>query len=276
MKMILTATVCNSAVSVALFEADQAPCNAAPVSMFRIAALPMRTADEYAVLLSAMTARLQQEIEIKVAILASVVPTLTDEIRGALRILFPGVTCLTLGAGLRTGLTIRTDVPADLGADLVAMSVGAASACKPPFLVLDCDAVTTLSAVDAGKDGPCYLGCAILPGPTIGVESLKERTAQLSTVALARPTAAIGTNTGDSMRSGLLLGHAAAIEGLIARFEGEIGKGALPVIVTGEGAEQILPLLEHEVLFDALLSHRGLYRLAQLNERKSGNPPKRG
>ena len=275
MELMLTVTVGNSAVSFALFRADCEASDARPVSIFRIAALPARTADEYAVLLSAMTARLGEAVEIKTAILCSVVPALTDEIRRALQLLFPAATCLTVGAGLRTGLTIRTDTPAELGADLVAMAVGAATLQKPPFLVLNCDAVTTLSAVDAGKDGPAFLGCAILPGPALGAESLKARAAQLSSVSLTSPKAAIGANSGDSVRAGLLLGHAAAVEGLIGRFEQEIGKGSLPVIATGCYAEQTLPHCCHEVKFDTDLAHRGLCRLVELNRQKSGNPRKR-
>ncbi|MBQ8356588.1 MAG: type III pantothenate kinase [Clostridia bacterium] len=266
--MILTVMIGNRTISFALFEEGSEATAARPGTTFGIAAHPTRTADEYAALLSAMLHQKAPEAHIGCAIIASVVPPLTGEICRALHSLDADIVCLTVGAGLRSGLTIRTDAPADLGADLVAMAAGALALQKPPFLVLNCDAVTTLSAVGVGKDAPAFLGCSILPGPALSVDALRSHAAQLPAVALSHPNRAIGTNTGDSVRAGILLGHAAAIEGLIARFEAEIGTGPLPVIVTGEGAESILPLLGHMVTFDGDLAHRGLYRLALLNARK--------
>ena len=274
--MILTVSGDNSIVSFALFEKGQEPHCAAPLSVFRVAAVPLRTADEYAVLLSSMIDRLPEKPTVQIAMIASVVPALTQELCRAIKLLLPQTACLTLGAGLRSGLTIRTETPADVGADLVAMAAGAAALQKPPFLVLHCGAVTTLSAIGEEKNGPAFLGCSILPGPSLGLDALKNRAALLPTVLLSRPRRAIGSTTGDSIRSGLLLGHAAAIKGLIAHFERELGGEKMPVIATGEEAELLLPLLEHDIRFDEQLTHRGLYRLALLNSKKSGNPPKRG
>lgn len=275
MQVVLTVNIDNAAVSFALWEKGCEPASAAPLSVFRIAAQPARTADEYAVLLSSMLTR-AGAVEVGTAIIASVVPALVGEIRRGLALLLPDAILLTVGAGLRSGLTIRTDSPVELGANLVAMAVGAAAQQGAPLLVLDCGAVTTLSAIGAGKDGPTYLGCAILPGPALGAEALKAKAALLPDVLLAQPKAAIGTNTVDSMRAGLLLGHVAALEGLIARFEAEMGQGSLPLLVTGEGADIAQTLQGSAVKTDLHLVHRGLYKMAALNERKSGNPPKRG
>ncbi|MBQ8342039.1 MAG: type III pantothenate kinase [Clostridia bacterium] len=276
MQVILTVNIGNGSVSFAVYEKGQEPRTARPLSVFRIAALPARTADEYAALLSAMIARLHRELTVETVVLSSVVPALVGEIRGAVWMLFPHATVLTVGAGLKTGMTIRTDSPADLGADLVAVAVGAAALQPPPFLVLDCNAVTTLSAVGAGKDSPAFLGCAILSGPALSAEALKAKAALLPDVLLTAPKAAIGTNSADSVRAGLLFGHAAAIEGLITRFEGEMGGEPLPLIVTGEGADALLSVMKRQTLCDKELVHRGLYKMAVLNERKSGNPRQRG
>ena len=274
--MILTATIGNRILSFALFEKGQDPCSIQPITTVQLAAQPPRTADEYAALLGEMLMKKANAVAIDGAILASVVPPLTDEIRRALRLLYPQLPCLTVGAGLRSGLTIRTDAPAELGADLVATAAGALALCKPPFLVLDCGAVTTLSAVGKGKNAPEFLGCAILPGPPLCVDALKIHAAQLPHVALSTPHCAIGTNTGDSVRAGLLLGQAAAVEGLAARFAKEMGEDALPLIATGEGVELFLSTSSLAVRHDAHLAHRGLYRLAMLNEQKSGSFRKRG
>ncbi len=271
--MILTVTADNRILSFAFF-ADRLP-NSAPAAVLRISARPERTADEYMALICALAEKKVGSCAVKHVIVASVVPTLTGELCAALRALYPDAAYLTVGAGLRSGLSIRTEVPGELGADLVAMAVGAAAMHKPPFLVLSCGDVTTISAVDATKDVPVYLGCAILPGPALAARALNQEAAQLSTVALTRPAHAIGTTTADSIRSGVLLGHAAAIEGLISSFESEIGKGPLPLIVTGEEADRVLPYLKPCTITERELAHKGLLQIVLQNAKKGKNTPKR-
>ena len=269
--MILTVLIDNRTVSFAFFAGKAST----PSSVFRIAARPARTADEYAALLHSMPQNPSTDMGLERAIIASVVPPLTDEIAKAIQTLYPGTVCLTVGAGLKTGLTLRTDVPAELGADLVAMAVGAVSLQSAPCLVLNCGDVTTLSAINKGKEAPEYLGCAILPGAALGVQALKEQAALLSTVALAKPPHSIGKSTGDSVRSGVLLGLAAAIDRLIADFEAEMETKDLSVIATGEEAELLLPLLRHTCRYEKELAHKGLCHLAFLNEKKGKNTHKR-
>ncbi len=272
--MILTAIVSNQILSFALFENGGAEDVRMPLATVRLAAQPMRTTDEYAALLDAMLSQKNDNVDVKISMIASVVPSLTEAVTAAIRQLYPDSVCLSVGAGLRTGFTIRTDAPGELGADLVALTSGALTLCEPPFLVLDRGAVTTLSAVGKGKSAPEFLGCAILPGPTLCAEALKLYAAQLPNVSLQHPASAIGTNTGDSMRAGLMMGGMAAIEGLVRAFCDEMKAEKLPLIVTGEGAEEIARRMAARC--DAHLAHRGLCRLALLNARKSGNSPKRG
>ena len=268
--MILTVLADNRSVSFAFFAKDAE--NRIPLSTFCIAAAPARTADEYAALLEMMATRAGCG-KPQSAILACVVPPLASELCRAIELLYGDIPCLTVGAGLRSGLILQTDTPAELGADLVAMAVGAATVQKPPFLVLHCGNVTTLSAVADKKGAPAYLGCAILPGATLSAKALKEEAALLSTVSLSRPARAVGKNTGDSMRAGILLGHAAAIERLIAEFEAEMGAQSLPVIATGEETELVLPLLSRNVTREAHLAHKGLFHLALLNTKKGKKVP---
>ncbi len=273
--MILTAIVSNRIISFALFEYEEHG-DGAPVSTVQIAAQPARTADEYAALLHAMLSQKGDPAAVRIGIIASVVPPLTEAVAKAIRQLYPGAVCLTVGAGLRTGFTIRTDAPGELGADMVALTAGALSVCEAPFLVLACGAVTTLSAVGKGKNAPEFLGCAILPGPALGADALKRHAAQLPNVSLKYPDTAIGTNTGDSMRAGLMLGYHAAIEGLVKAFSLEMKTEKPCLIVTGEDAEGVAFPADMQVKHDAHLAHRGLCRLARMNAKKSGNPPKRG
>ena len=264
--MILTVTVGNRTLSFAYCKAE----NARPGAVFRISASPARTAEEYAALIATLSERALPKAAPRVAILASVVPALTGEIVRAIRQLYPAIPCLTVGAGLRSGLTIRTDTPAELGADLVACAVGAACLQKPPFLVLCCGDVTTLSAIGNENGTPAFLGCAILPGAGISMSCLKDSAALLSTVSLTPPAHAIGKNTADSLRSGLLRGQAAAITALAQDFAAEMGATVLPLIVTGEEAPTLLPLLAKDTRFESELAHIGLCRLAALNAQKAG------
>ena len=274
--MIVTAILDNRSISFAFFLPDESIKKTTPAASFRIAAFPARTADEYEALLGAMPAwRLIESHDVEAVVLASVVPALTDELRTALCRLLPHAACLTVGAGLRTGFTIRTDSPAELGADLVANVSGALTVLKPPFLVLHCGAVTTLCAVDGGEESPVFAGCCILPGLSLNAAALRDGAALLSAVSLSAPRHAIGTNSADSMRSGLVLGHVAAIKGLIARFEGELGKKNLPLAVTCEEAELLLPIAELDALCEEHLAHKGLYRLAVLNTAKIEKARKR-
>ena len=275
--MILTVVLDNRTVSFAFFLPDETVENSTPAATFRLAALASRTADEYEAVLSALPAwRLTENEAVEAVVLASVVPELTDELALALRRLLPDAACLTVGAGLRTGFTIRTDLPGELGADLVANVSGALTLLKPPFLVLHCGAVTTLCAVDGGLENPVFKGCCILPGLSLSAAALRDGAALLSSVSLSKPHRAIGTNTADSVRSGLFLGHTAALRGLIDAFCKEMGASKLPIVVTGEEAEQLLPLEELSTVFDASLAHKGLYRLAMLNTAKIEKARKRG
>lgn len=276
MQTVLTVNMENTAVSFALYSGTAEASEATPRASFRISMLPQRTADEYAVLLSAMMKRAGDGTAVDCVIVASVVPACTGELCDALRLLYPDAALLTVGAGLRSGLTIRTENPAELGADLVAMSVGATALQEPPFLVLDCSAVTTLSAVDADKGSPAFLGCSILPGPALGAEALKARTALLSDVLLQSPKRAIGKNSAESLRSGLILGYAAAVNELIDSFSAELGAKGLPVIVTGEYAAMLKPMLPGTARTDVMLAHRGLYKMALLNAAKCKKAPERG
>lgn len=268
--MILTVTIGNRTVSFAFFEGT-----ATPLSQFCIASTPMRTADEYAALIAAMPQQLPGGARVQTAVIASVVPPLTDTITSAVQRLFPEARCLHVGAGLRTGLSIQTDAPAELGADLVALACGAANLCKPPLLVLNLGEVITLSAVSVQKEQPCFLGCAILPGISVCAGALKQEAALLSATALSQPRHAIGTNTGDSVRAGIMLGHAAAITHLIAEFEQEMDARELPLVVSGDEAPALLPLLHHPPIYEAALAHKGLYHMALLNAKKEKNAPKR-
>ena len=151
---------------------------------------------------------------------SSVVPQLTPVIREAVRIA-TGKWPLVLGPGVKTGLNIRTDNPSELGADFVAAAVAAASSYKLPCVTIDMGTATTLGALD--KNGN-YIGSIICPGIVVSQEILAAKTSQLPHVSPEAPREVIGTNTEDCIKSGIMHGAAAQLDGLIDKIEDELGK----------------------------------------------------
>jgi type III pantothenate kinase len=185
----------------------------------RIASWPHRSADEYALLLRAFAedcvdakALSGEGGRIDSAWISSVVPSLAREIQAAVESAF-GLSCSIVGPGVRTGLRIRTDVPSELGSDLVCQAVAArelvgGKAC----IVVSFDAAIAFSAI--GRSGD-FLGVAIAPGIETAVESFHERAALLPEVPMEGSVAAIGKNTGQSIRAGVSLGYAGLVERLV-------------------------------------------------------------
>ncbi|MDR3314144.1 MAG: type III pantothenate kinase [Oscillospiraceae bacterium] len=162
------------------------------------------------------------------AVIGSVVSEMTDSLAEAATLL-TGRKPLVLAPGVKTGLNIRIDNPAQLGADLIAGAVAAKALYPLPCLVVDLGTATKISAL--GADG-AFLGCCIAPGIAVSLEALSARTSQLPRVALRAPANAIGTDSVTSMQSGTVFGTAHMIDGLLGRMERELGAQA-SVVATG-------------------------------------------
>lgn len=190
------------------------------------------------------------------AILASVVPSLTDAWRGALGRICSGRTYV-VGPGLKSGLPMRIDDPSEVGADRVADAVAARDAYGSPVVVIDLGTTTNIEVVDA--DG-AFAGGVIAPGVALGARSLSAAAARLPVIELRAPAGVIGRNTRAAMQSGVVLGEVTRIDGLLDAVMAELGHAA-PVVITGDGAAGLAPLLAHEVTVDDALTLRGLYRI---------------
>ena len=198
--------------------------------------------------------------EIEGVIIGSVVPQVLNAFQTALKKLI-GKTALVVGPGLKTGLNILLDNPGQTGADLVAGDVAALREHKPPLIVIDMGTATTMAVLD--KDG-AHIGGSIMPGVKISMEALKERTALLPGLQLDQPKGAIGRNTVDAMRSGVMLGSACMIDGMIERIWQELGYQTT-VIATGGIAKFIIPLCKTPILYDQDLVIKGLAALYRAN-----------
>lgn len=222
-----------------------------------------KTSDEYCIDLKSILDIYGVDVKkVEGAIIASVVPQVLNTFQTAIRKL-TGQKALVVGPGLKTGLNIAIENPAQTGADLVVGSVAALREHAAPLIVIDMGTATTIVVLD--KNG-ALVGGSISPGVRISLDALTERTALLPGLQLDQPKKAIGRNTIDCMRSGIMLGAACMIDGLIERMEEELGYKTT-VIATGGIAKFVVPMCRREIIYDKDLLVKGLAALYRDNKR---------
>lgn len=199
------------------------------------------------------------------AILSCVVPPLTDAWRRGLDELSE-TRPLVVGPGLKTGMRMRYNDPSEVGPDRVADVVAARDSyggSGAPVVVVDLGTTTNLEVVDGQG---AFLGGIIAPGLRMGAEALSRAAARLPMVELRAPRNVIGKSTQAAMQSGVMLGEAARIDGLLDAVTAELGEAAV-VVLTGDDANGVAGLLRHEATVDGTLTLRGLYLLWSRNQR---------
>ena len=201
--------------------------------------------------------------DIEGTIIASVVPQVLNSMRTAIQKL-TGKVPLVVGPGLKTGLNILLENPGQTGADLVVADVAALREHKPPLIVIDMGTATTMSVLD--KNG-AHIGGCIIPGVKISMDALTDKTALLPGLQLDQPKKAIGRNTIDAMRSGIMMGTACMLDGMVERMEAELGCKTT-VIITGGIAKFIVPMCKTPMIYDKDLLIKGLAALYRDNKRK--------
>ena len=220
-----------------------------------------KTSDEYAIDLKILLNVYHVDTnDIEGSIIASVVPQVLNSIKTALKKL-TGKSSLVVGPGLKTGLNILVENPSQTGADLVVGSVAALREHTAPLIVIDMGTATTMVVLD--QTGSLIGGC-ICPGVKISLDALTERTALLPGLQLDRPQKAIGRNTIDCMRSGIMLGAACMLDGMVERMEAELGCNAT-VVVTGGIAKFVTPMCRRPMIYDKDLLLKGLAILYREN-----------
>ncbi|MCD2491233.1 type III pantothenate kinase [Lacrimispora sp. NSJ-141] len=195
------------------------------------------------------------------AIISSVVPPISNTVKLSVEKII-GKPCLLVGPGIKTGLNIVMDNPATVGSDLVVTAVAGIKEYKAPFVVIDMGTATTISCVDRHHN---YIGGAIMPGIRVSLESLAQKAAQLYTISLETPKHVIGKNTIECMRSGIVLGSASMLDGMIDRFAEELGEAPV-VIATGGLSKTIIPHCRHEIIYDDSLLLKGLWIIYAKNQ----------
>ncbi|MBR4701641.1 MAG: type III pantothenate kinase [Oscillospiraceae bacterium] len=253
--MILAIDIGNTNIVLGCIEGEETLFEA------RMATDSIKTSDQYCAELKNMLELFRVTPDrIDGSILSSVVPPVSNAIcKAVLRL--TGKEPMVVGPGLKTGLNIKIDNPAQAGSDLIVAAVAALAEYGAPLIIIDLGTATTITVVD--KNGS-FIGGSIHPGVKLSLRSLTQGTAQLPGISLEEPKKTIGTNTVDSMRSGILFGAAAMLDGMIDRMEKELGYPAR-VIATGGLAHLIVPLCNREMTVDDHLLLKGLLRIYRRN-----------
>ena len=230
----------------------------------RMATDPIKTSDQYCLEIKGMLDLMEIDVRrIEGVIISSVVPPVLNSFKTAI-LKLTGITPLVVGPGIKTGLNILLDNPAMAGGDLIVGAVAALAEYRPPMLVIDMGTATTITAIDERGN---FVGGSIFPGVKIMAESLSGKTAQLPAISLEAPKKAIGRNTVDCMRSGLMMGTAAMLDGMIERMEAELGS-PVTVIATGGIARFVIPMCRREMIYDKDLLLKGLRILYENNKKQ--------
>lgn len=254
--MILAIDIGNSNIVIGGVEGDQIIFEA------RLRTESTKTSDQYCVDLKILLDVYKVDVDnIEGAIIASVVPQVLNAMQTAMKKL-TGKQSLVVGPGLKTGLNIRLENPSQTGADLVVGAVAALREHKPPMIIVDMGTATTMVVLD---ETGALIGGSISPGIKISMDALTERTALLPGLQLDQPKKAIGRNTIDCMRSGIMMGAACMLDGMIERMEAELGYNTT-VVATGGIAKFVLPLCKKDIIYDKDLLIKGLTALYRDNK----------
>ncbi|WP_448545351.1 type III pantothenate kinase [Roseiflexus sp.] len=253
--MLLTIDIGNTNIKIGVYQDERLTAH------WRVTTERHRLADEYLVLLhNLFDLGGIDPREIDGCAISCVVPPLTGEFRTLCRTYFR-VEPLMVNATTPTGLRYNVDAPAELGADRIANSLAAFRRYGGPVIVLAFGTATTFDVITA--DGE-YIGGAIAPGIGISADALFRLAAKLYQVELVRPPSVIGKNTIHHMQSGVILGYAGLVEGLVQRMQAELGTSC-PVVATGGLAELIAAETEAITTVEPYLTLEGLRLIYEMN-----------
>lgn len=254
--MLLAIDIGNSNITLGIYDNDYLTLTA------RLATSTGTTSDEYAVLIkNILDLHSLNYTLIEDCIISSVVPSVASSMRKAITLLCD-IIPLEIGPGVKTGLNIKIDNPAQLGADIVAGAVGAISEYNLPCAVIDMGTATTISVIN--KSGE-FEGVVIGAGIRLTLKALTQNTAQLPSVDISEPKSVIGKNTIDSMKSGLVFGSSAMLDGLLDRISEELGETPT-IVATGGLAKDIIIHCKNDIIYNENLLLDGLKEIYERNK----------
>lgn len=248
--MLLAIDVGNTETKLGVFERN----SDALAYFWRVNTESRRTADEYGVFFTQLFATAHLPLEkIDAIAIASVVPRL-DATLVATSEKFFSVTPRFLEPERQDLIPIRTDRPAEVGADLVAAAIGGRERYGAPLIIVSYGTATVFTAIS--REGE-YLGVAIAPGINISIDALVGRTAKLPQVGLEVPERAIGRNTVEALQAGFIYGFVGQSEAIIARMRAEMND-APRIVATGGLADVVAKCSSSIQCVDPYLSLNGL------------------
>lgn len=252
--MLLAIDVGNTNTVLGLFEGEDL------VRSWRINTDARTTADELALKFHGLLA---DQPAVTGLSLCSTVPPVLREMRTMLNRYFPDVMHVVVEPGVKTGVSVLTDNPKEVGTDRIVNTLAAYARYGGPAIVVDFGTSTNLDVVSAKGD---FLGGALAPGIEISIDALAARAAQLRKVELVRPRAVIGRNTVEALQSGAIYGFAGQVDGLVNRIIAELGTGVSAVIATGGLAGIVVPESSTITHHDPDLTLHGLRLVFERNQ----------
>ncbi len=221
-----------------------------------------RTKDEYiSVINRALKENEFASSDVRRVILSSVVPSINGELSRAVREVFE-IEPMLIAPGIKTGLSIHVDNPNEIGNDLIAVMVGAKKKYSYPCLIADLGTASKILFIN--KDG-VFTNCVIMPGLSLSASSLTNKAALLPEISFQKPKTVLVKNTVEAINAGVIFGHADMIDGLIDRFEKELGYKC-EHILTGGGSIYIKDILHKEYKYEPDLCLEGLNEIILRNE----------
>lgn len=255
---LLCLDVSNSHTTIGVFSGDEL------VDHWQVSSDERRTADEWQVLITGLTARSGID-GIDAVSLCCTVPTVLVELRAMQDRYYADLPVAIVGPGVKTGVPIHTDNPREVGADRIVNALAAAELYGGPAVVVDLNGTATIfDVVDADHR---YIGGAIAPGVELSLEALARRGAQLRSVELAVPRDVVGKNTVEALQSGLVFGFAGLVDGIVGRIIDSLGADPdhVTVIATGSFPESVVDHCETITTRDPYLTLTGLRLIHEKN-----------
>ncbi len=234
--MLIAADIGNSAIKFGVFNTDRI---SNPVCSFTVANNAYRSSDEYELLIRQLLLTKGFTAPIRNSVISSVAPSVTMSVKNALTAITDSDPFI-IGSGTRTGFRICIDDPAELGADIVSNAAATLQIAEGPIVIADLGTATTLTVINASNE---LIGSVIIPGAGLSLSALSNTAELLKTVNFKHPKHLIGTNTADSITSGIINGNIFMIDGFIRNIREQLcGNGQkLTLIATGGISEAIIP-----------------------------------